>query len=73
MQKKIFTKAILKKTKLSMEFLEHRMLAEERAIQVQNEISKMIQGVKASRSKDFYGTPGHISKPTGKIPLPDRG
>ncbi len=65
---------ILQKTKISMEFLEHRMLAEERAVKVQNEISGMIEQVKASQARRIKGTPiGVLAPGNSPIPLPNSG
>jgi hypothetical protein len=65
---------VAQKTRLSMEFLERKALAEDRAVRVQNEISTLIDGVRNSQVGRIKGSPlGGVAAPDGKIPLPNRG
>lgn len=63
---------ILRRTKMSMEFLEHKMLAEERAIKIQREIDQMVEGVRIDRSGRFRSSPqlNEDLREDRKIPRP---
>lgn len=63
---------ILRRTKMSMEFLEHKMIAEERVIKIQREIDQMVEGVRIDRSGRFRSSPptNEDLREQRKIPRP---
>ena len=64
---------ILKRTKMSMEFLEHKMVAEERVIRIQREINSLIDGVRLAKANQFLSSPSERADlyEKRKIPLPN--
>lgn len=64
---------VAQKTRLSMEFLERKAMAEDRAVRVQGEIAALIDAVRNSQIGRIKSSPIGVLAPEGKIPLPNRG